>query len=406
MNAEASLSEVPLAEDAGSSGTAGAYGSSSPAPLPKAPVPALSQPAAPVASGVNPKKKLNRSSYLWTYASATTGQHGKQFQFVDQLGKNHKVVLKHHTVTGELDVLLDGDELLAVVTDLTVGNWSDEHFKGYVNFECQGQLGRVEWMVRKDGWGPVPTRFGYCCIFNDEPVQDDSSKRATTKRGEDLKVWITTAETTGGGVVWYRIDTKVQSTGMEVAVHRRFSDFYFLYTSLSIYFKGSHLLHALPEPPPKGFKLWQDQHDKEFIENRRAQLEAFLRKIIMVPRVAELQELYDILGIVNETIRETSMIFSQGPLGLTLRAQKSGGASEAIVADFKPNADGVYGPAKNSGLISIGDCVSKIDGESVFEDPYDVIVEKVKAAQRPVLIHFLGYCNNGVDDEDEQAEEK
>ena len=205
-------------------------------------------------------------------------------------------------------------------------------------------------------------------------------------------------------MVWYRIDTKVKSTGKEVAVHRRFSDFYFLYTSLSIYFKGSHLLHALPEPPPKGFKLWQDQHDPEFIENRRSQLEAFLRKIIMVPRVAELQELYDILGIVNEDIRETSMIFSPGPLGLTLRAQSAGGASEAIIADFKPNEDGLYGPAKNSGLISIGDCVSKIDGESVFEDKYQVIVRKIEAAQRPVLIHFLGYCNNGADEAGDNSE--
>ena len=32
----------------------------------------------------------------------------KTFQFKSDDGTTHKVVLKHHTVTGELDILLDG----------------------------------------------------------------------------------------------------------------------------------------------------------------------------------------------------------------------------------------------------------------------------------------------------------
>ena len=98
---------------------------------------------------------------------------------------------------------------------------------------------------------------------------------------------------------------------------------------------------------------------------------------------------------IDSKVRETSMIFGPGSLGLTLRSQKDGGASEAVVADFKPGKDGTYGPAKQSGLIDIGDWVSKIDGESVFESGYDAIVYKLKTADRPVLVHFLGYAPAG-----------
>ena len=54
--------------------------------------------------------------------------------------------------------------------------------------------------------------------------------------------------------------------------------------------KGSHLHNALPLPATKGFKLFQDQTDPDFIENRRQQLENFLRRLVVVPRVAELQK--------------------------------------------------------------------------------------------------------------------
>ena len=331
----------------------------------------------------------------WIFVSATSGSVAKQFQFKSDDGTTHKVVLKHHTVTGELDILLDGKELLSEVTDLTVGNWSEKFYENFPTFTVQGQSGVVKWCVGRGGWGPVPSTFGYACIINGKSVQDDMSVRASSEKGQDLKIWIPSAEITGSGVVWYRIDTKVKSTGMEVAVHRRFSDFHFLFTSIAVYFKGSHLYNALPPPPPKGLKLFQDQTDPDFIETRRQQLENFLRRLVVVPRVAELQEVYDVLGIIDSKVRETSMIFGPGSLGLTLRSQKDGGASEAIVADFKPGKDGTYGPAKQSGLIDIGDCVSKIDGESVFESGYDAIVYKLKTSDRPVLVHFLGYAPAG-----------
>eukprot|EP00944_MAST-04C_sp_MAST-4C-sp1_P015258 g15258.t1 len=331
----------------------------------------------------------------WAFVSATSGSVAKQFQFKSSDGVNHKVVIKHHTVTGELDVLLDGKELLSQVTDLTVGNWSEQFYQNFPEFSVQGHSGVVKWTVTRGDWGPVPSSFGYACIIDGKAIKDDSSTRASSEKGQDIKIWIPSAEITGSGVVWYRIDTKIKSTGMEVAVHRRFSDFHFLYSSIAVYFKGSHLHNALPLPPPKGFKLFQDQTDPDFIENRRQQLENFLRRLVVVPRVAELQEVYDLLGIVNTHIRETSMIFGPGPLGLTLRSQKDGGASEAVVADFKPGSDGTFGPAKQSGLIDIGDCISKVDGESVFECSYETIVYKLKSSERPVLVHFLGYSPGG-----------
>ena len=43
------------------------------------------------------------NNVTWIFVSATSGSVAKQFQFKSDDGTTHKVVLKHHTVTGELD---------------------------------------------------------------------------------------------------------------------------------------------------------------------------------------------------------------------------------------------------------------------------------------------------------------
>lgn len=43
------------------------------------------------------------------------------------------------------------------------------------------------------------------------------------------------------------------------------------------------------------------------------------------------------------------------------------------------------------GLIEIGHVVSKVAGESVVTDRYETIVQKLKMAPRPLIVHFIGH---------------
>ena len=117
----------------------------------------------------------------WAFVSATSGSVAKQFQFKSSDGVNHKIVIKHHTVTGELDVLLDGKELLSQVTDLTVGNWSEQFYQEFPEFTVQGHSGVVKWTVTRGDWGPVPSSFGYACIVDGKAIKDDASTRASSE---------------------------------------------------------------------------------------------------------------------------------------------------------------------------------------------------------------------------------
>lgn len=97
--------------------------------------------------------------------------------------------------------------------------------------------------------------------------------------------------------------------------------------------------------------------------------------------------LLPLLGHLQDAAREVSVMFPPDvPLGLSLR--QSGEFSE--VAALKPLPDGRPSPAQLSGLVAVGDKVSKINGEPVLGDSHDVVIAKLKAAPRPLMIHFLG----------------
>lgn len=38
--------------------------------------------------------------------------------------------------------------------------------------------------------------------------------------------------------------------------------------------------------------------------------------------------------------------------------------------------------------------ISKVAGESLLGEPYEIVIAKIKAAHRPVVIHFLGAYMN------------
>jgi hypothetical protein len=128
------------------------------------------------------------------------------------------------------------------------------------------------------------------------------------------------------------VDTKRLGSGMEVAVHRRFNEFHLLHTQLLTYFKGSHLYNSLPSPPSKGIKLLQNHLDPSFIEERRIQCESYLLKLLLYPRVATIQEMHDFLGLPGGRVREMSVLFQPGSLGLKLTRQGMGASNVGVSA--------------------------------------------------------------------------
>jgi hypothetical protein len=222
---------------------------------------------------------------------------------------------------------------------------------------------------------------------------------------------------TGEPVVFYCVSATRLSDGLATRVHRRFRDFFALNDAVRAAYQGSHLLGSLPEPPPRGFKFFENHSDPAFVERRRWLLADYLLKLEAVPRVRANADFVAFLGLVG-TVRETSCFFpANAPLGLSL------GKREALteVAALKPLPDGRPSVAMLSSVIVVGDTVrgscacragaagrpapllrpnrrapprtpqiSKVNGEDVLSMAHEVLLARLKSAPRPLLLHFLG----------------
>jgi hypothetical protein len=350
----------------------------------------------------------------WTKGHAGIGINTKTF-WLDELvpgtstGERLRLTLRHNSTSSKVSLSVGPELCWEATTPMHVANvvastaansgvrnrtfYFGVGVKAILFFEnvCKGLL-------------PTPSsyRYGFLVCPSADPSthyspKDEANSLSTNTAGKDFKVWIPRADLTGDDVTWYRVDTKRLGTGVEVAVHRRFRDFHFLHQQLGTYFKGSHLYHSLPRPPAKGIKLLQDHSDPGFIEERRVQCEAYVRKLLLFPRVAEIQEMMDFLGLVGAggKLREMSVIFQAGPLGIKMNRQGMG-VSRIGVAAFnnRKSADGaseVPGQAEQSGLINIGDNLVKVAGDDVSGMEYDEAIRLVVAAKRPLVLHFTGY---------------
>ena len=332
---------------------------------------------------------------LWSGASVTAGDVSKAYNWKSKDdGTAYRTVLRHDTFTGNLSLSVNGVEKMSNVMAASMLNVGGvvQRYSDRLPFTVGNYQGQLHLRVIVNEWIPVPARFEYALVIDGEAVADESLE--STGKGVangDFKVWVTSAENTGDGVTWYRVDSKRSSTGMEVAVHRRFSDFHNLAIMVATYYKGSQLLQILPTPPPKGLKFFQNHFDPQFIEDRRVGCETFLRKLLTVPRVSGIGEVHDFLGHAGQGLRETSVVFLPGPLGLKMAKQGQAGASRAGIADFNQANGGEAGPAERSGRLYIGDCVSRVAGESIAGMGYQAIIDMITQAPRPTVIHFLGY---------------
>ena len=359
-----------------------------------------------------PKSSL--SKLQWTKGHAGVGINTKIYWLNELVpgstnGERLRLTLRHNSTSSKVSISVGAELCWESTTPMHVANVvaGSSSNKGVQNrtFYFGSGIKAVFFFENVcKGILPTPSSYRYAflvCPSSDSSShyspEDEANRLSTNKEGRDFKVWIPRADVTGDGVTWYRVDTKRASSGVEVAVHRRFRDFQFLYEQLSTYFKGSHLLKSLPRPPAKGIKLLQDHTHPGFIEERRVQCEAFIRKLLKFPRVATIQEMTDFLGLVGAggKLREMSVVFQAGPLGIKMNRQGMG-VSRIGVAAFnnRKSADGKSeepGQAEQSGFINIGDNLVKVAGEDVSGIEYDEAIRLIKSSKRPLVLHFTGY---------------
>ena len=303
-------------------------------------------------------------------------------------GPRHAPVqLYHNTLTGQRWLTADGIEVPGSVGTF-YGPLSN---KTYIMFTLDDNKG----VVTLEAAG---SRVIYQCVYNEVNIPEENSiidngnniNQNEVNNSSKLRITIDITELgtdeENKPVTWFKVRTVRESGKGQTVVHRRFNNFLALDEALRSAYKGSPILQSFPSMPTRGIKLLTDQFDPAYIEKRRWLLQDYLYKVENIPRMRTNLDFLTFLGLLDNT-RETSCLFPPSlPLGLTLTAK--GEFTE--ITGMKPMPDGRPGPVVADGIISIGDKVSKINGEDVLDNTYDIIIAKIKSAPRPLVIHFLG----------------
>jgi hypothetical protein len=319
--------------------------------------------------------------------------------------RNAPVQLYHNTISGERWLSIDGVEVPG-----TVGS----HFGPLAGSSVLAfRIGEGEGDGSGSGRVTIATvdfsKIHYSCVFNDAPVPEDNAAAgagsgAGAAAGADaagaMRVSVEAvdmgADEKSGRVevAWFRVRAVRESDRRETVVHRRFNNFVALQEAVRSAYQGSALAQSVPELPSRGFKFFEDQLAPAFLEKRRWALQSFLYKLELLPRVRQNTDFLTFVGLVDGGVRESSAIFPPGaPLGITLSAAADGFTE---VTAIKPNADGSPSPAMAAGaIVRVGDKVSKVAGEDVIGQRYEMVVALLKAAKRPVVVHFLGVATAG-----------
>ena len=188
--------------------------------------------------------------------------------------------------------------------------------------------------------------------------------------------------TIGGAkkITWYAVKTTRLSDGIVTTVHRRFKEFAELNSQCKQNLKGNHLRSSLPPLPDKPLKITTDHSDANFINQRKIELNNFLRQLISVPHVSEMNCLKAFIGIINH-VREFSVLFTLPQLGLQLQPNEKIKSTPVIVGS-------VLNAEQSPGIFA-GDAVSKINGVPIVGMNFKGVVQKIKIYPRPLMIHFI-----------------
>jgi len=305
-----------------------------------------------------------------------------RFWHVDTGQSTHLVVLHFFPLTNTANLTVDGAELP----------------QGQLSFELDDQSQCVmqitsssPWLARAGlaDWTFTLTREGRPLVDSIHEKVPDSFLRPSPPNVIEPVI-------SGDRVVWYRIAWAPTSSQPAVDIHRRYRDFFMLYSQVCSDYRASHLYTSVPELPGKEL-FSPDQLNAEFIEQRRVGLEVWLRRLVKLPGVTggRNPDVEEFLGVGGARgIAETSAVFAAGKLGMRLAKpiQDTGGKGSfsAQIASFLSEEDGSPGQAEKSNRLRVGDMIVRVSGESAILLEYQSVVDLLRTSPRPLVIHFLG----------------
>eukprot|EP01138_Halocafeteria_seosinensis_P001997 gb/GECG01002045.1/.p1 GENE.gb/GECG01002045.1/~~gb/GECG01002045.1/.p1 ORF type:complete len:372 (+),score=44.28 gb/GECG01002045.1/:1-1116(+) len=311
-------------------------------------------------------------------------------------GTRHTLELHHNTVLGTRSLSINGCDVPGSQGSFYVTSGPQSIVFHLGNGE-EKERGKV------DMWAAKGSVY-YQCTFRNEVVPEDfltapeKVEEPGGERGYKSRVpeYVAGWDENGQAVTWYKLVT-MQSDGKGTVVHRRFRDFFNVNGSIKAALKGTHLFDKVPELPPRK-SMFTSHFDPAFLEERRRGLELYMQRLLAIPRITWNNDLLAHIGIIDD-VREISVFFQSRSLGLALEDNKHGVRIEDFV-----EAEGNPSPAKQTGVLEAGNRVSKVNGEDVIGQGFNVVVAKLKSAKRPVCVHFIGYLKELQDSEVEAVQ--
>ena len=255
--------------------------------------------------------------------------------------RKHQIQLSHHTVTGSRGLALDNKD----VPDTKGKN------------RMFGKPSRLEFTVG-DANGFVnilPTKkgsFKYECFLNGKKVPEINETLGNDDQEDKYDIKVLVEDTLGvegpkqKKFTWYKVCSTRDCDGHSTVVHRRFRDFFSINELIRTSYKGSHLISSLPSLPKRGMKLFSDHLSPKFVENRRQGLQTYMQQLERMPRMRGNSDFLTFIGIKGN-VREASVMFLEGPLGVSLKNERERGTFISNV-----NADG---QAAKTGRLHVGD---------------------------------------------------
>jgi len=311
---------------------------------------------------------------------------------VPGMGEGRRVELKHNIMTGVRVLLIDGvpvEDSLGVST-LFVGCMGHQ-----LPFKLEGTGG-----VQLLGWvsitrtGALFGKFVYECMVDGQRMVEFCEGIETSQGGLfDFKISISETgwdENGTSAISWYRLDVTRKKDLVRTSIHRRFADFLELDHEMRSVFRQHMIFENLPHIPPKEFKVFVNHQSVEFIEKRRKDLEHYLRSLGNLARVCKSPAFLKFIGLYD-VYRESSIIFEETTLGISMQATECGHVSVSFESDGAVNA-GLFGPGGVK-LLCDNDLVSQVNGLPAKGLTVQEIGQRVSSLPRPLVMHFIGHAS-------------
>ena len=322
---------------------------------------------------------------------------GNEWTRIFHITPDEVLVARHAPVTDALEVTLNG-LLMRTIEEPGNKHWF-AHKRRKIVLTITPTSG---WLLARTGLGNFSYELkvdGVRIPENNEKLssEEDTMEGAIQRFPSRSSIKVNQYVIQGDGVVWYLITWPE----LNIHVHRRYRDFFLLYSQVCSAYRGTHLYSSVPEPPPKEIATLKSNKSPAFLETRMKQLEVFLKRLNGFPGVkgGMNPDVLEFLGIGSgkSGVFETSVVFEEGKLGMKLKhpvsAMPSDGAStfSAQVSDILMDSDDSQAAKMDPARIRVGDMITRVGGESALLVGYDKVLGILQDGRlKPIVVHLLG----------------